>query len=211
MLIYFLFVSFTQMNLCILSILNLEIKNANSRKYCVLSSVFFICFSLFVCLFVKTVKIKSFVNLFRVCKVYEVSHKFCSILLTWGTIQQLRMVLPRSWKGQTTLNCKMPSLPDTLQVLLAEFTSLAQSIASESTVLGLLDFAWSSWFLQPEWTFLNHLITILWSTVSLFVQFESCKAWVAELDYVVRSTMRLSNHTQCEAMHDVSAFKLTRY
>ena len=38
---------------------------------------------------------------------------------------------------------------------------------SESIVLGLLNLGWSLRFLQPKQNFLNHLITVLTSTVSL--------------------------------------------
>ena len=41
---------------------------------------------------------------------------------------------------------------------------MAGNTASESMLLGKLDLVWSSAFLQPEWNFLNHLLTVLWST-----------------------------------------------
>ena len=41
---------------------------------------------------------------------------------------------------------------------------MAWSMALESTVLGLPDFAWLLKFLQPKQNFLNHLIAVLWST-----------------------------------------------
>ena len=45
----------------------------------------------------------------------RVSQKFCNILVTWGTVQQLQILLPRG-SGE-------PSSPDTLQVLLTKFAS----------------------------------------------------------------------------------------
>ena len=46
------------------------------------------------------------------------SQKFCNVLVAWSTIWQVRMLLPRSWKWQTTLDSKIPSSCDTLWVLL---------------------------------------------------------------------------------------------
>ena len=37
-------------------------------------------------------------------------------------------------------------------------------MASESTLLGLLDLTWSTRILQPEQNILNHLVTVTWST-----------------------------------------------
>ena len=44
----------------------------------------------------------------------------------------------------------MTNLPDTLQVLLAEFASMAWSKILESMILGLPDFAWLLKFSQPD-------------------------------------------------------------
>ena len=46
----------------------------------------------------------------------------------------------------------MPSSTDTLRMLLAQFVS----VASDSTVLGLLDLAWLLRLVKTEWNFLNH-------------------------------------------------------
>ena len=51
----------------------------------------------------------------------------------------------------------MPSSPDTLKVPLDRLDSNAWSTASESRVLYLIELAWSSRFLQPEWNFFYHL------------------------------------------------------
>ena len=55
--------------------------------------------------------------IFKKAKVYNTraSQKFCNILLTGDTMSELQMLLPSLWRN--TLNCKIPSLPDTLQVL----------------------------------------------------------------------------------------------
>ena len=111
----------------------------------------------------------------------KVLHYFSS---TWGTIWQFRMLLPRPGNQRTTLNCKMPSSLDTLQVLLTEIASVSWNTATKSTVLGLPDFAQSSRLLQPKWNFLNHLFTVLWSTTSsLFAQqmflFASAALWLS--------------------------------
>ena len=81
------------------------------------------------------------------------SRKFCNILIMWGTIRQLRMLLPRLWRWLTTPDCKMLTLPDTLWVILTGFASMAWSMALESVVLGLPDLAWSSRILRPEQNF----------------------------------------------------------
>ena len=47
----------------------------------------------------------------------------------------------RAWKWWTMLDFEMPSSPDTLQVLLARFASMAKSMVSEYIVLGLPDLA----------------------------------------------------------------------
>ena len=39
----------------------------------------------------------------------------------------------------------------------------------------------------------------------------TCKAYVSELDYVVCSSVQLSNHTPSEAMHNVSVHQLSWY
>ena len=46
------------------------------------------------------------------------SQKFCNILITWGTIGQLRVLLSKSWRLPATLNYKKPNTSETLWVLL---------------------------------------------------------------------------------------------
>ena len=104
-------------------------------------------------------------------KVTRVSQKFCNILITWGTIWQLLVFLPRSWKWWTILGREMLTLPDTLQVQLAVFVFMAWSTVSESMFLELVDFAWLLRFLQPKQNILNYLLTVLWLTaLSSFAQ-----------------------------------------
>ena len=55
-----------------------------------------------------------------------------------------------SWRLQSTLDCEIPRLPDTLLVLLARFASTARSTVSEATGLGLLEFTYQAKFLQPS-------------------------------------------------------------
>ena len=75
----------------------------------------------------------------------------------------------------------MSSSPDTLQVVLNKFASMAQSMASKSVVLGLADLVWWLKFLQLEQNFLNYLvavalITFVQQTLWLFPQcYMACK------------------------------------
>ena len=54
-----------------------------------------------------------------------VSQKFCNILVMWDMIQLLQMLLLRLWRWQTSLDWDMLSSPDTPQMLLIEFASMA--------------------------------------------------------------------------------------
>ena len=74
------------------------------------------------------------------------------------------MRLLKLW--QITVDCEMPSSPDTLWVLLARFVSMAWSTTSEFTVWGLPDLAWLLRFLQPKQNFLNCLITLINWTIT---------------------------------------------
>ena len=49
------------------------------------------------------------------------------------------LLLPSSWRWRTTLDCEIPSSPDTLRSLLTIFTAMPWSMASESTTFGLPD------------------------------------------------------------------------
>ena len=100
----------------------------------------------------------------------------------------------------------MTSPPDTLRVLLVGFASTAQSSAAESAVLCLPNFSWSSGFLQCDWNFLDHPVTVRRSiTPSSFAQKNifACNDTVFELDNVACSSVWLLNCTRSEAMHNV--------
>ena len=62
-----------------------------------------------------------------------VSQDFCNVLVTWATIQQLRMLLRRSWRWRTTQDSKKLSSPDTFWRLLIGFASMVWSTATEFT------------------------------------------------------------------------------
>ena len=98
---------------------------------------------------------------------------------------------------------------------------MAWSTASKSMSLCLSDLFWPSRFLQPEGNFLNYPVTVQWSNVPspfapemfFFPQYYgsvgTCK--VPELDYVARSSAKISIYMQSEGMRDVSAHQLPRY
>ena len=100
------------------------------------------------------------------------SKKFTNILVIWGTIRQLWMFLLKSWWWWwwwwwITLNYLILGLPDTLQVLLNGFDSMAWSTFSESMVLGLPN-QWSS--CNPSkisWTICHWTVVILWHQMDI--------------------------------------------
>ena len=55
---------------------------------------------IFVCFYQPTVKSWIFF------KRFYITTRFCNILVTWGTIQQLRMFLLTFWRWWTTLDCE---------------------------------------------------------------------------------------------------------
>ena len=70
----------------------------------------------------------------------SMSQRFCNILVTRDTIQQLWMILLRFWRWWTTLDCQMLSSPDILCMSLTGFASVAWSTAMESMILSIPDF-----------------------------------------------------------------------
>ena len=97
--------------------------------------------------------------------------RFCNIFVIWSTIWLLWVLFLRSQRGQLSLDCDMPSLPDILWMLLFESKSLAWGTATESSVFSQLDLNWSLRSLKPERNFLNHLLYILRSSMlSPFIQ-----------------------------------------
>ena len=109
------------------------------------------------------------------------------------------MLLLRRW-GWTIVDYKMLRFAWYSLDLPQWLGGLAQNL-----VFGLSDLAWLSRFLQSEWNFLNHLVTILWSPVhfhttngfgcfcSIMAQFELVK-----FSYIVQSFVWLLNHS-CNA------------
>ena len=109
-------------------------------------------------------------------------------MVTWSRIWQLWMLLSSLLRWQATLDCEMLSLPDTALILLTGFASIVWNMASESMLLSLPDFAWSLMFLQPEWNFLNNLLTVLWSAVpSPFAQ---------QIFLLISAGLRLSSNSK---------------
>ena len=102
----------------------------------------------------------------------RVSQKFYNILVIWGTIWALQMLLLWLRRWQTTLDCKILSLPDTLWVLLSRFASVDWSTALKSMVLILPDIAWSSRFLQPKQNF--------W-TIWLLYRDQLCQSFIQQM------------------------------
>ena len=78
------------------------------------------------------------------------SQKFCNILVTWDTIRQLRILLPMFWRWPTALAWCSPGPTHRIYLKSLE----------HCLVINL-----SSSLLQHKQNFLNHLFTVLWSTV----------------------------------------------
>ena len=90
------------------------------------------------------------------------SQTFFSILVTyflicslWGTIRQLLILLPRSWKWRNILDFEIASSPNNL----AGLPYIARSTASESMVLGQLESVRQQPFLLLKRNFSNHQVT----------------------------------------------------
>ena len=139
------------------------------------------------------------------------NQKFCNILVICGTIWRHQMILPRSLRWPTTLDCEKQNLPDTLQVLLTEFTSMANLTLPDlqSSCKSKKKNSWTIWLLfwDQLWIHFLHkhlrllLRTALWPSSEI----------VPKLDYVAYLSMKLSNHTQSEAIDNVSAHRLPQY
>ena len=94
--------------------------------------------------------------------INKVTQNFCNSLVMKGTIQQVWILLPKSWNWWTTLDGETLSSPDTLLVLLTGFISMAWSTDLKSIMLGLPDLAWSSRFLQLSKIFWTNLLLDLY-------------------------------------------------
>ena len=134
--------------------------------------------------------------------------------------RQFRTLSLGSWRWQTALDCEMLSSPECYLLGFPRWLRAWPLF----TLLNLLDLAWSSKFLQPEQNFFNQPVTILLLTVpssfaqqmflvasATYGQIRTRKAWVPIWVSIARSSMRLLNHSRCEAMHNVSAHQLPRY
>ena len=100
------------------------------------------------------------------------SQKFCNILVTWG------ILLSRLWRWQTTLDCGMPSLPDTLWELFPGFTS-ESSFRPTWPYLIIKVLATQAKFLHPSdycivinCIVIFHTINVFGCCCSVMVQFE---------------------------------------
>ena len=102
----------------------------------------------------------------------------------------------------------MPNLSDTL-CYLPDLPLWLEVCFQTLWVLDLPDFVWSLWFLRPEWNFLNHLITVLWTSLpSPFVQqmFLVASVTLSSHSYVTCSFVQFSNHSRNKAMHNMSNY-----
>ena len=105
-------------------------------------------------------------KLVAITEIISVSQKFCNILVTWGIIQQLRMLFLRLWRRQTILDKRWRARLILSECYTLAFFSVAQSAALKSTVLGVPDLSYSLRFLQREQIFWKYCVTALQSTVT---------------------------------------------
>ena len=112
------------------------------------------------------------------------------------------MLLPRLWIWWTTLDCKMQSSPDTLNLHLTKFTSMAYSMALESIILGKTDLAWSSNIMQPEQNFLHHLITV----INCAFLFDTRNIFIASM--TISNSQNICSQIRLYYMFICAAFKL---
>ena len=125
------------------------------------------------------------------------------------------MLLLRPWKWQTTLDCEMLTLLDTLQVLLTKFVLIAESTTTESSfrltwpclIIKVLcnqsQISWTIWLLSSDQPLHKYfgLLPLCYGSVWTH------KAEVPKLVYIVQH----SNHTQSETMYNVSVHQLPQY
>ena len=76
--------------------------------------------------------------------------------------------------------------------------------ALESTVLSWADIAWLLRFLQPEWNFFNHLVTVLWLTNLTNL----IHAFLIFFILVFRSTNSSPKHLKYETNFPMGVFQL---
>ena len=163
-------------------------------------------------------------------EIPRVNQKFCNVIkfdstgcfyrcevdeTLWIMTCQARLILseyyspdlPRLWRWWTTLDSEMPSSPNTLRISF-------YSTAVESTLLYLPDLDWSSYdqsvifpticlLYCDQLHFPLSFKTFFCCFDGVIVQFELVNH-DPELDKVVHSSVRLSNHTRNEAKKHVS-------
>ena len=137
------------------------------------------------------------------------SQKFCNILQMKGTIQLLWMVLPRSWRGQIRLDkLTWYSLSATHQSCLHDLENclgihgfrlirsclIVKVLATQAKFLELSDYC----------TVINCTFNFCIKDILVAFMVWTCKAWIPKLNYIVYSSIHLSNHTWNEAMQIMS-------
>ena len=85
------------------------------------------------------------------------------------------MLLLRSWRWRTTLDCEMQGLPVILWELATHWICL-YCLKYDLRIHGFRP-SWLSKFFQPERNFLNHLDTLLWSTAQQMFLVSSAVLW----------------------------------
>ena len=113
----------------------------------------------------------------KIVSFTRVSYMFCNILQTWGTIRQLRMLLLRSWRWQTIMDCEMLSSPDNPQFLFTILASMDWSTVSESTFFFFCVFFFVFCFFPwPSWPcLLVEVLTIRAKFLEPFVQWSQLR------------------------------------
>ena len=129
------------------------------------------------------------------------SKRFSNILVMWGAIQLLWMLLLRLWSGLWDAKLLWCSLS----------ASLWLSTVSESIVFDLLwgscnlyGISWTIWFLdcdQPCFHLLHN--KFFGYLCNIIAQSKRIKCKVPRLEYIVFSSVQLSNHTQRKLMHQL--------
>ena len=64
-------------------------------------------------------------------KIYNLELNYKTKHISLRTIWKIQMLLPRLWRWWTIQYCEMPSLPDTLWMLLTRFALMYNSMASK--------------------------------------------------------------------------------
>ena len=123
--------------------------------------------------------------------LHWLSQMFCNILLKW----ERDFGIPRCFYWDHKGNEKRYTLRWRTSLMFSEcvFVSIDHFTASESTIFILPEIECLSAFLLPERNFLNHMVRVIISTVSLpFIQqkiaatekvWPSCKPWITGFQF----------------------------